>query len=105
MMVLKNRSKLKLSSLSYIRRLTTSSPRRIEDEGDWFYSSEWWDSADENTVFRGVSDKGNGVVSVVASPSSRPVYSYSLFHTCHLILSSYEYINYKFVTVLVENHK
>lgn len=73
-MVLKNRTpKLKVSSLSYIRRLTSSSPRRIEDEGDWFYSSEWWDSADdENTVFRGVSDKGNGVVSVVASPSSRP---------------------------------
>ncbi|GJT92545.1 ATP synthase CF1 alpha subunit [Tanacetum coccineum] len=73
MMLLKKKTKLNLSSLSYIRRLATSSSRRIEDEGDWFYSSEWWGSGDENIVFRGVSDKGNGVVSVVASTSSRPV--------------------------------
>ncbi|XP_076899439.1 uncharacterized protein LOC143553298 [Bidens hawaiensis] len=43
------------------------------DEGDWLYSSEWWDDNDtSNTVFRSLSDKGNGVVSVVASHSSRP---------------------------------
>lgn len=67
------RNRLKLAS-NYLRRLTTSNPRRIQDEGDWFYSSEWWDSgdSDDNTVFRSISDKGNGVVSVVASHSSRP---------------------------------
>ncbi|OMO86561.1 hypothetical protein CCACVL1_09559 [Corchorus capsularis] len=59
------------------RRLCTVVPRRIEDEGDWFYSSEWWGSDTEsefngNNVFRSVSDKGNGVVSVLAYPSSRP---------------------------------
>ncbi|KAI3746698.1 hypothetical protein L6452_09137 [Arctium lappa] len=70
MMMILKRSRLKLAS-NYLRRLTTSNPRRIVDEGDWFYSSEWWDS-DDNTVFRSISDKGNGVVSVVASHSSRP---------------------------------
>ncbi|MFS8019462.1 putative S-adenosyl-L-methionine-dependent methyltransferase [Helianthus anomalus] len=70
-MLILNRSRLKLSSIKHLRRLTTSNPRRIEDEGDWFYSSEWWDD-NGNTVFRSVSDKGNGVVSVVASHASRP---------------------------------
>ncbi|KAI3943932.1 hypothetical protein MKW92_025855 [Papaver armeniacum] len=48
-----------------------------QDEGDWSYSSEWWgtDSSSSDgghTVLRSNSDKGNGVVSVVAYPSSRP---------------------------------
>nr|XP_043626839.1 uncharacterized protein LOC122598312 [Erigeron canadensis] len=66
--------RLKEVIYTQIRRLTTNSRgRRIEDEGDWFYSSEWWDPHDSNSpVFRSFSDKGNGVVSVVASPSSRP---------------------------------
>ncbi|OVA10884.1 hypothetical protein BVC80_8879g27 [Macleaya cordata] len=50
--------------------------RHLEDEGDWFYSSEWWgtDSGSDHghTVLRSTSSKGNGVVSVVAYPSSRP---------------------------------
>ncbi|XP_015887778.3 uncharacterized protein LOC107422795 isoform X2 [Ziziphus jujuba] len=55
------------------RRLSTAVRRRIEDEGDWFYSSEWWGSESaSNTILRSISDKGNGVVSVVAYPSSRP---------------------------------
>lgn len=72
MMILK-RNRLPLPS-SHLRRLIASNTRRTEDEGDWIYSSEWWDNGDsnENTVFRSVSDKGNGVVSVVASHSSRP---------------------------------
>ncbi|RWW87448.1 hypothetical protein BHE74_00003727 [Ensete ventricosum] len=41
------------------------------DEGDWSYVSEWWSDGGD-TVFRSVSDHGNGVVSVVAYPSSRP---------------------------------
>ncbi|KAL8211447.1 hypothetical protein R6Q57_005884 [Mikania cordata] len=74
MMMIMNRSRLKLSSTKNLRRLYSSNPRRIEDEGDWFYSAEWWDAGDSdaNVVFRSVSDKGNGVVSVVASHSSRP---------------------------------
>ncbi|XP_070029564.1 uncharacterized protein [Nicotiana sylvestris] len=58
-----------------LRRLSTAIRQSIEDEGDWFYSSEWWGpttSSDGNTVFRSASGKGNGVVSVVAYPSSRP---------------------------------
>ncbi|KAJ4954290.1 hypothetical protein NE237_011073 [Protea cynaroides] len=48
-------------------------PSIIEDEGDWFYASEWWGTdPDGHTVLRSNSDKGNGVVSVVAYPSSRP---------------------------------
>ncbi|KAB2009576.1 hypothetical protein ERO13_D10G158400v2 [Gossypium hirsutum] len=59
------------------RRLFSGAARRIEDEGDWLYSPEWWGSESEsefngNTVFRSVSDKGNGVISVHAYPSSRP---------------------------------
>ncbi|KAI8560764.1 hypothetical protein RHMOL_Rhmol04G0281300 [Rhododendron molle] len=57
-----------------LRRLSTAVRRRpIEDEGDWCYSSEWWGTkSDGHTVFRATSDKGNGVVSVVAYPSSKP---------------------------------
>lgn len=58
-----------------LRRFSTGVNRRIEDEGDWFYSSEWWrsGSSNGNNVFRGISDKGNGVVTVLAHPSSKPV--------------------------------
>lgn len=46
----------------------------IKDEGDWFYSPEWWDPQDGGyTVSRATSSKGNGVVSVVAHPASLPV--------------------------------
>ncbi|GMN53322.1 hypothetical protein TIFTF001_022449 [Ficus carica] len=57
-----------------LRRFSTAVRRRIEDEGDWFYASEWWGTgqSDGHTVLRSTSDKGNGVVSVVAFPSSRP---------------------------------
>lgn len=59
---------------SGLRRLSTSVRRRSEDEGDWLYASEWWGSTsdDGQTVLRSTSGKGNGVVSVVAHPSSRP---------------------------------
>ncbi|TKY53667.1 hypothetical protein E2542_SST25208 [Spatholobus suberectus] len=59
---------------SYLRRFSTAVRRRAEDEGDWLYSSEWWgsDSDDGHSVLRSTSGKGNGVVSVVAYPSSRP---------------------------------
>ncbi|KAF5941953.1 hypothetical protein HYC85_019595 [Camellia sinensis] len=57
-----------------LRRFSTAIRRRIEDEGDWCYSSEWWGNEfDGHTVLRSTSDKGNGVVSVVAYPSSRPI--------------------------------
>ncbi|KAK9288173.1 hypothetical protein L1049_016622 [Liquidambar formosana] len=63
----------RLSSSLNLRRFSTATRRRIEDEGDWFYSSEWWgNNSDGHTVLRSTSDKGNGVVSVVAHPSSRP---------------------------------
>lgn len=46
----------------------------IKEEGDWFYSPEWWDPHDGGyTVSRATCAKGNGVVSVVAHPSSLPV--------------------------------
>ncbi|GAB2295303.1 hypothetical protein Dimus_029476 [Dionaea muscipula] len=57
------------------RRLSTAVQRRILDEGDWSYSSEWWGNDSDvhsHTVFRGTSDKGNGVVSVLGYPCSRP---------------------------------
>ncbi|KAL3507512.1 hypothetical protein ACH5RR_032894 [Cinchona calisaya] len=64
------------SKLSYnLRQFSTAIRRHIEDEGDWFYSSEWWGAgtaSDAQTVFREISDKGNGVVSVLAYPSSKP---------------------------------
>lgn len=63
-----------------LRRLSTAIRQTVEDEGDWFYSSEWWGttSGGGDTVFRSISDKGNGVVSVVAYPSSKPVQSFFL---------------------------
>lgn len=64
------------SSKKGIRRLSTAVRRNVDDEGDWSYASEWWggDGADGgHTVFRSASDHGNGVVSVVAYPCSRPV--------------------------------
>ncbi|CAJ1968095.1 unnamed protein product [Sphenostylis stenocarpa] len=58
----------------YLRRFSTAVRQRLEDEGNWLYSSEWWgsDFDDGHTVLRATSGKGNGVVSVVAYPSSRP---------------------------------
>ncbi|XP_020227143.1 uncharacterized protein LOC109808518 [Cajanus cajan] len=57
-----------------LRHFSKAVRRRAEDEGDWLYSSEWWgsDSDDGHTVLRSTSGKGNGVVSVLAYPSSRP---------------------------------
>uniref|UniRef100_A0A2P2NNZ6 S-adenosyl-L-methionine-dependent methyltransferase superfamily protein n=1 Tax=Rhizophora mucronata TaxID=61149 RepID=A0A2P2NNZ6_RHIMU len=57
------------------RRFSTAATlQRGVDEGDWCYASEWWDmdSSKAHTVFRSTSLKGNGVVSVLAFPSSRP---------------------------------
>ncbi|KAJ6790786.1 Uncharacterized protein M6B38_248380 [Iris pallida] len=58
-----------------IRRLASAVRRKIVDDGDWSYASEWWgdDGSDEaRTVFRAASQYGNGEVSVVAYPSSSP---------------------------------
>ncbi|KAJ4838719.1 hypothetical protein Tsubulata_023238 [Turnera subulata] len=46
----------------------------IHDEGHWRYSKEWWGTiaSGGRTVFRSASTKGNGVVSVVSHPSSKP---------------------------------
>ncbi|XXG76978.1 hypothetical protein AAC387_Pa08g1227 [Persea americana] len=59
-----------------IRRFSSAICRgryRLEDEGDWYYSREWWGTeSDGHTVFRSDSSKGNGVVTVVAYPCSRP---------------------------------
>ncbi|MED6187522.1 hypothetical protein PIB30_077230 [Stylosanthes scabra] len=59
---------------NWFRRLSTAARRHADDEGDWLYSSEWWgtDSDCGHTVLRSNSGKGNGVVSVVAHPSSKP---------------------------------
>ncbi|KAM4117007.1 hypothetical protein ACB094_02G092900 [Castanea mollissima] len=58
---------------SFRRRFSTAIRQRIEDEGDWSFSSEWWGSDSHgHTVLRSSSDKGNGVVSVLAFPSSKP---------------------------------
>lgn len=72
-----------------IRRFSGGTRRRIEDEGDWFYASEWWGNdhdSDAHTVFRSTSEKGNGVVSVLTYPSSRPV---SLSLSLSLALPNY----------------
>ncbi|GMH28399.1 hypothetical protein Nepgr_030242 [Nepenthes gracilis] len=64
-----------LSSTLTFRWMSTAIRHRIVDEGDWSYASEWWgDDTDvhTHTVLRAASDKGNGVVSVLAYPSSRP---------------------------------
>ncbi|KAK4425418.1 hypothetical protein Salat_1735800 [Sesamum alatum] len=66
---------VRFSQKSRLRRFSTAINRRhIEDEGDWFYSSEWWggDSSNSQTVFRENSHSGNGVVSVLAHPCSKP---------------------------------
>ncbi|KAL8171404.1 hypothetical protein V2J09_023208 [Rumex salicifolius] len=65
------------SSNVNLRRLTTAVRRQIEDEGDWRrYSSEWWGTETgedhANVVLQETSDFGNGVVSVLAYPSSKP---------------------------------
>ncbi|KAL3828298.1 hypothetical protein ACJIZ3_017100 [Penstemon smallii] len=64
------------SNLTYnLRRFSTAIKRRhLDDEGDWLYSSEWWSSgsSNSNTVFREISRSGNGVVSVLSHPSSKP---------------------------------
>lgn len=77
-----------LGLASNLRRYSTAVRRRIEDEGDWLYSSEWWATGDgptAQTVFRAISDKGNGTVSVRAHHSSKPVQfpllSFSLLST------------------------
>ncbi|GAB4843660.1 hypothetical protein Ancab_013624 [Ancistrocladus abbreviatus] len=57
------------------RRFSSVTRRGIEDEGDWSYSSEWWgqnSNIQAHTVLRATSGEGNGVVSVLAYPSSRP---------------------------------
>ncbi|KAM7252796.1 hypothetical protein ACFE04_008777 [Oxalis oulophora] len=65
-------SAAKLSSSTF-RRFCTAASRRIHDEGDWCYSSEWWGSDHPGrSVFRSNSDKGNGVVSVLTYPASTP---------------------------------
>lgn len=75
----------RLRSTSKLRNFSTAVRRHIEDEGDWFYSSEWWgDQSDGHTVLRSTSDKGNGVVSVVAHHSSRPVPPSTFIYMCLL---------------------
>ncbi|KAG9451064.1 hypothetical protein H6P81_011029 [Aristolochia fimbriata] len=76
-LLLQGRAILILARLIVSRRRQrwfSSLPRRHpEDEGDWAYASEWWGTeSDGHTVFLSNSDKGNGVVSVVAYSSSRP---------------------------------
>ncbi|KAJ3706381.1 hypothetical protein LUZ61_010086 [Rhynchospora tenuis] len=56
-----------------IRRLSSALRRHVVDEGDWSFSSEWWDPAsDGHTIFRKLSSHGNGIVSVAAYPASTP---------------------------------
>ncbi|XP_065031794.1 uncharacterized protein LOC135581610 isoform X2 [Musa acuminata AAA Group] len=58
--------------IRWLSSATSAAARgHLADEGDWSYVSEWWSDGGD-TVFRSVSDHGNGVVSVVAYPSSRP---------------------------------
>lgn len=76
----------RLRSTRKLRSFCTAVRRHIEDEGDWFYSSEWWgDHSDGQTVLRSTSDKGNGVVSVLAHHSSRPVPFSPFTFTCLFI--------------------
>ncbi|KAL3626483.1 hypothetical protein CASFOL_030032 [Castilleja foliolosa] len=68
-----NLARVKLKS--NLRRFSAAINRRhTGDEGDWAYSTEWWDidSSNSRTIFREVSHYGNGVVSVRAHPSSKP---------------------------------
>ncbi|KAJ3680010.1 hypothetical protein LUZ60_016288 [Juncus effusus] len=56
-----------------LRRLSSVLRRHAEDEGDWAYSPEWWDPPSAvHTVFSEASEHGNGLVSVVSYPASRP---------------------------------
>ncbi|PKA65121.1 hypothetical protein AXF42_Ash013242 [Apostasia shenzhenica] len=57
-----------------VRRISSAVCHRLEDEGHWIYSPEWWGDGGivGHTVFRSTSEHGNGVVSVAAYPSSRP---------------------------------
>lgn len=66
-----------ISRFRHIHRLSTYADA-LKDEGDWCYSSEWWGPSGGRSVFRSLSDRGNGVVSVVAYPSSRPNADYLL---------------------------
>ena len=76
---------------NFRRRFSTAIRQRIEDEGDWSFSSEWWGSESHgHTVLRSSSEKGNGVVSVLAFPSSKPV---SLAHSHSLSLSLNQQLN------------
>ncbi|KAF9604854.1 hypothetical protein IFM89_010529 [Coptis chinensis] len=63
----------KTSNLRFFSTAIRRNGSLIEDEGDWFYSSEWWGTYSEgHTVFRSSSDKGNGIISVVSHPCSKP---------------------------------
>ncbi|KMS95597.1 hypothetical protein BVRB_006860 [Beta vulgaris subsp. vulgaris] len=58
-----------------VRRLSSSIRTKLEDEGSWFYSPEWWGPDIEHhshSIFQATSVHGNGVVSVFAYPSSTP---------------------------------
>ncbi|KAL1330312.1 hypothetical protein AAHE18_12G101600 [Arachis hypogaea] len=59
---------------NWFRRLSAAARRYADDEGDWLYSSEWWGTDYDcgHSVLQSNSGKGNGVVSVVAHPSSKP---------------------------------
>ncbi|XP_057778195.1 uncharacterized protein LOC130996934 isoform X1 [Salvia miltiorrhiza] len=68
-------SALRFNLRSSLRRFSTAINRRhIEDEGDWLYSSEWWAGhpSSRRNVFRENSRHGNGVVSVLSHPCSKP---------------------------------
>ncbi|KNA07419.1 hypothetical protein SOVF_171610 isoform B [Spinacia oleracea] len=68
----------RIGRLSYklkLRRLSTSTGSKFEDEGSWSYSSQWWGSDSDHhshSIFRATSLHGNGVISVLAYPSSTP---------------------------------
>ncbi|XP_004296411.1 PREDICTED: uncharacterized protein LOC101314740 [Fragaria vesca subsp. vesca] len=62
-----------LRAVRNLRQLSTAIRRRITDEGNWSYASEWWGTeSDGRVVLRSTSEKGNGVVSVAAFPASKP---------------------------------
>ncbi|MQL81321.1 hypothetical protein Taro_013795 [Colocasia esculenta] len=55
------------------RGYSAAARRQIEDEGDWRFAPEWWEPESGGlNVFQQHSSHGNGLVSVVAHPSSRP---------------------------------
>ena len=68
--------------LRRFREFSTAARRRLHDAGDWAFSPEWWEPESGGvTVFREQSDRGNGIVSVVAHHSSRPVRSLRFFNS------------------------